>query len=103
MPLNPHAIRFDAVAVTLLSSLAAQAQTPAPPDAAVYFINLRDPFKVQFGLTGMGVAPAGVEKEKTGHHALSGLHSCPTESASRVNRKCYVVVRMRHIVPRLAI
>jgi hypothetical protein len=76
MPLNPPAIRFGAVVAILLSSLAAQAQTPAPSDAAVYFINLKDratvtsPFKVQFGLTGMGVAPAGVEKEKTGHHHL---------------------------------
>jgi hypothetical protein len=76
MPLKPRAIRFGAVAATLLSSMAAQAQTPAPPDAAVYFINLKDratvisPFKVQFGLTAMGVAPAGVEKEKTGHHHL---------------------------------
>jgi hypothetical protein len=25
---------------------------------------------VQFGLKGMGVAPAGIEKEKTGHHHL---------------------------------
>jgi Domain of unknown function (DUF4399) len=76
MPLNPRAIRLGAVAATLLSSIAAQAQTSAPPDTAVYFINLKDratvtsPFKVQFGLTGMGVAPAGVEKEKTGHHHL---------------------------------
>ncbi|MBO0751961.1 MAG: DUF4399 domain-containing protein, partial [Bradyrhizobiaceae bacterium] len=44
--------------------------------ASVYFINIKDhetvtsPFKVQFGLTGMGIAPAGVEKEKTGHHHL---------------------------------
>jgi hypothetical protein len=54
----------------------ALAQTAAPPGAAVYFINLKDgdavasPFKVQFGLTGMGVAPAGVDKPKTGHHHL---------------------------------
>src|SRR5260370_2057438 len=76
MTLKPHAIRLGAVAATLLSSMAAQAQTPAPSDAAVYFINLKDratvasPFKVQFGLTAMGVAPAGVEKEKTAHHHL---------------------------------
>ena len=55
---------------------AAVAQTPAPPGASVYFINIKDkdtvtsPFKVQFGLTGMGIAPAGVEKDKTGHHHL---------------------------------
>jgi len=55
---------------------AALGETAAPPGASVYFINLKDgdtvtsPFKVQFGLTGMGVAPAGVEKPKTGHHHL---------------------------------
>jgi hypothetical protein len=54
----------------------ALAETAAPPNAVVYFINLKDgdtvssPFKVQFGLTGMGVAPAGVEKPNTGHHHL---------------------------------
>ncbi|MET1410774.1 DUF4399 domain-containing protein [Roseibium sp. HPY-6] len=50
--------------------------TPANPDAKVYFVNLEDgakvsgPVKVVFGLSGMGVAPAGVEKENTGHHHL---------------------------------
>jgi hypothetical protein len=54
----------------------AEAQTPAPAKAIVYFINLKDgdsvksPFKIQFGLSGMGVAPAGVEKPDTGHHHL---------------------------------
>jgi hypothetical protein len=54
----------------------ALAQTPSPPGASVYFINIKDgetvtsPFKVQFGLTGMGIAPAGVEKPNTGHHHL---------------------------------
>ena len=42
----------------------------------VYFINLEDgdsvesPFLVQFGLSGMGIAPAGFEKSNTGHHHL---------------------------------
>lgn len=50
--------------------------TPAPKDAKVYFIGLEDgdtvksPLTVRFGLEGMGVAPAGTEKEKTGHHHL---------------------------------
>ncbi len=50
--------------------------TPAPEGAEVYFINLEDgevvesPVEVQFGLAGMGVAPAGTEKENTGHHHL---------------------------------
>jgi hypothetical protein len=54
----------------------ARGETAAPPGATVYIINLKNgdtvtsPFKVQFGLTGMGVAPAGVEKPNTGHHHL---------------------------------
>jgi Domain of unknown function (DUF4399) len=48
----------------------------AAPEAKVYFANLRNgatvtsPVKVMFGLSGMGVAPAGVEKAGTGHHHL---------------------------------
>lgn len=51
-------------------------RTPAPKNAEVYFISpknkakVKNPIKVQFGLKGMGVAPAGVEKAKTGHHHL---------------------------------
>jgi hypothetical protein len=70
--------RIAAIAVPAFLSMpaAAQMQTPSPAGAAVYFINLKDgdtvssPFKVQFGLTGMGVAPVGVEKDNTGHHHL---------------------------------
>lgn len=48
----------------------------APADAKVYIISPKDgetvpqTFTVKFGLSGMGVAPAGVDKEKTGHHHL---------------------------------
>ena len=51
-------------------------ETPAPEGAAVYIISPADgatvsnPVTVRFGLSGMGVAPAGVEKDKTGHHHL---------------------------------
>lgn len=44
--------------------------------ASLYFINVKNgdtvtsPVNVQFGLKGMGVAPAGVEKAATGHHHL---------------------------------
>ena len=68
---------FALFAVFAVASLApAVAQTPSPEGAKVYFINLKDgaevdsPFLVQFGLSGMGVAPAGVEKPNTGHHHL---------------------------------
>jgi len=45
-------------------------------ESKVYFINLKDgdvvenPIFIQFGLSGKGVAPAGVDKENTGHHHL---------------------------------
>ena len=63
-------------ALAVAGLTAAVAQTPSPPGAKVYFINLKDgdtvtsPFLVQFGLSGMGIAPAGVEKPNTGHHHL---------------------------------
>jgi hypothetical protein len=52
------------------------ARTPAPTDAEIYIISPQDgdtvtnPVTIQFGLKGMGVAPAGVDKAKTGHHHL---------------------------------
>lgn len=48
----------------------------APADAKVYFIEPQDgqtvaqTFTVKFGLQGMGVAPAGVDRDNTGHHHL---------------------------------
>jgi hypothetical protein len=51
-------------------------ETARPPNALVYMISPKDgdtvtsPFRVQFGLSGMGVAPAGVETPNTGHHHL---------------------------------
>ena len=63
-------------AVALLAPLLAGARTPAPPDAELYFIAPTDgatvtsPVTVRFGLKGMGVAPAGIQKDATGHHHL---------------------------------
>jgi hypothetical protein len=60
----------------LLSTFAVAGETPAPADAKVYFINIKDgdtvtsPVKIQFGLSGMGIAPAGTEAPNTGHHHL---------------------------------
>ena len=42
----------------------------------VYFVSLEEgdrvesPFLIQFGLSGMGVAPAGTDRANTGHHHL---------------------------------
>lgn len=50
--------------------------SPAPNSAAVYIISPKDgdtvseDFIVQFGLSGMGIAPATVDVPNTGHHHL---------------------------------
>ncbi len=64
---------------TLLSAGSAYAemkrQVP-PKGAKVYIVSPKNnatvgrKFKVIFGLSGMGVAPAGVQRENTGHHHL---------------------------------
>lgn len=64
---------------------AAGERTPSPAGAEVYFISPKDgatvssPFVVQFGLKGMGVAPAGVKFEGTGHHHLLIDSDPPTD------------------------
>ena len=70
------------VTLTLTSALCAWAseggleRRSSPPGADVYIISpaagetVGSPVLVQFGLRGMGVAPAGVEKAGTGHHHL---------------------------------
>ncbi|MCG8380197.1 MAG: DUF4399 domain-containing protein [Proteobacteria bacterium] len=48
----------------------------SPENARVYFIEPKDgqtvsqEFKIIFGLSGMGVAPAGIKVDNTGHHHL---------------------------------
>ena len=48
--------------------------TPSPSGASVYFVDLKDGATigtrtvVHFGLRGMGVAPAGSDRENSGHH-----------------------------------
>lgn len=60
----------------VLSGAVLATGSKAPDDAMVYFIEPADgatvasPVKVVFGLKGMGIAPAGVEKASTGHHHL---------------------------------
>jgi hypothetical protein len=54
-------------------------ESPSPAGSKVYFLNLKDgdtvsnPVVIKFGLTGMGVAPAGLQGDATagtGHHHL---------------------------------
>ena len=63
-------------AIVLAAAAAAQERSTAPPGAEVYFITPRagavvhGPFTVRFGLKGLGIAPAGIKFENTGHHHL---------------------------------
>ena len=61
---------------SLCSYVFAADRTPSVDGSSVYIISPSDgevvaqTFKVKFGLSGMGVAPAGVDKKGTGHHHL---------------------------------
>ena len=68
---------FLALGLVSLAALAAAQEHAAPaPDAEVYIIApqngtaVHGPVTVRFGLKGMGVAPAGVKFDNTGHHHL---------------------------------
>lgn len=76
---------FRAAIITLLAAiwlvgtptaLAAPTLSHADETAQVYIISPVDgqsvssEFAVKFGLSGMGIAPAGIDKEGTGHHHL---------------------------------
>ena len=71
---NLSAITFCA-ALTIAPAAFSQGM-PSSEGATVYFVNIEDgatvksPFKVIFGLSGMGIAPAGTDREGTGHHHL---------------------------------
>lgn len=79
---NTFILKFIAIVGLLTVSLfgltkgAFADQTPSKAGAKSYFVNLKDgdvvssPVKIIFGLSGMGVAPAGVKKANTGHHHL---------------------------------
>lgn len=65
--------------IAITASLFVYAQIPrssSPEGAEAYIINLEDgdtvsgELLVQFGLKGMGIAPAGYDVENTGHHHL---------------------------------
>jgi hypothetical protein len=72
-------MNWKIAALVLLAGSAVAADLPrssSPPGAELYFISPQDgatlasPVPVRFGLKGMGVAPAGLAMENTGHHHL---------------------------------
>jgi hypothetical protein len=62
----------------------ALAESPWPSNARVYFIEpangavVTGKVTVKFGLSGLGVAPAGIEKANTGHHHVLVDLDAPT-------------------------
>ena len=70
-------LRLSLILISLLSySVYAQTPNPSPQGAELYFItpidgeNVTSPVTVKFGLKNMGIAPAGVNVENTGHHHI---------------------------------
>ena len=72
------ALALTGLAATAMAAVAAPAlpTTAAPAETKVYIISPADgatvgqEVTVRFGLKGMGIAPAGVAREHTGHHHL---------------------------------
>jgi len=71
-------MRAIAIAAVLLAASLAVADEAShwPSGAEVYIISpkngasVKSPVTVQFGLKGLGIAPAGVKFDNTGHHHL---------------------------------
>jgi hypothetical protein len=67
------------------ATLPALPRTASPAGAKVYIVSpadgatVKSPVKVVFGLSGMGVAPAGVQFENAGHHHLLVDAELPAE------------------------
>jgi hypothetical protein len=75
-PAAPVAPPAAAPAAATPPAAAALARKPAPAGATAYIIEPADgarvtsPVRVVFGLKGIGVAPAGVDRNDAGHHHL---------------------------------
>jgi Domain of unknown function (DUF4399) len=65
-----------AVLLTVFDWATALERTPSPKGAQVEIISpadgavVKSPVRVRFGLKGMGIAPAGIQFENSGHHHL---------------------------------
>lgn len=60
------AVPAEAASIISAAPANAYAYLIAPTDGAT----VSSPVTVKFGLSGMGVAPAGIDKDNTGHHHL---------------------------------
>ncbi|HEY6124507.1 MAG TPA: DUF4399 domain-containing protein [Steroidobacteraceae bacterium] len=73
---NRKLVSFLCGSALAFGSLLALAREPSPAGAEVYIVSPKDgakvkgPVTVVFGLKGMGIAPAGIKFDNTGHHHL---------------------------------
>ena len=71
--------------IALVQPALAQERTPAPAGAMAYIISpvdgakVKGPVTVRFGLKGMGIAPAGIKFDNSGHHHLLVDRDPPAE------------------------
>ena len=69
-------LALGAALVLAVTGVAFADRTPSPGGAEVYIVSPKDgakikgPVTVVFGLKGMGIAPAGIKFDNTGHHHL---------------------------------
>ena len=69
-------LALGAALVLAATGVAFAERTPSPAGAEVYIVSPKDgakvkgPVTVVFGLKGMGIAPAGIKFDNTGHHHL---------------------------------
>src|SRR6187455_3433805 len=78
--MNRRIVPLACMAAVFLTNAAlvtsAAAREPSPAGAEVYIVSPKDgakvksPVTVVFGLKGMGIAPAGIKFDNTGHHHL---------------------------------
>jgi hypothetical protein len=89
-------LALTAALAALVAAPALAGATPAPAGSYCYIgwpndgEVVKSPFKVWFGLRGMGVAPAGVEKPNTGHHHLIVDADLPPPDQPIPNNKNYL-------------
>ena len=81
----PRLALATALSLASASAVVAADRTPSPAGAEVYIVSPKDGAKVKgavtvvFGLKGMGIAPAGVKFDNSGHHHLLIDTDSPTD------------------------
>ncbi|MFO1151371.1 MAG: DUF4399 domain-containing protein [Alsobacter sp.] len=97
----PRLVAVAAAALpALLATMAAAAEPHWPATARLYIISPRNgdvitgPVRVVMGLSGLGVAPAGVDKPNTGHHHI--LVDAPAPSGDELNAPMPATDNLKH-------